>query len=84
MKDELGGKIRKEFAALGVKTFSYFIDNNNEYKKAKATKTYSIKQKLKVKDCLNQLEKSKNDTMIQSGDTQLEEEEKKPNKTKSV
>ena len=58
-KDELVGKIRKEFPELVVKTFSYLTDNNDEYKKAKATKIYSIKQRIKFKDYLNQLEKTK-------------------------
>ena len=71
MKDELGGKIIKEFAALTAKTYSYLTDNNNGDKKAKGTKKCVIKGKLKFKDyknCLkevqlenkiNQLEKKK-------------------------
>ena len=38
MKDELGGKIMRVFAALGVKTYSYLTYNNNRDKKAKGTK----------------------------------------------
>ena len=38
MKDELGGKIMKEFAALRAKPFSYLTDNNDEDKKSKSTK----------------------------------------------
>ena len=38
MKDELGWKIIKEFAALRAKTYSYLRDNNIEDKKAKGTK----------------------------------------------
>ena len=38
MKDELGGKIMREFAALGVKTYRYLTYNNNRDKKAKGTK----------------------------------------------
>ena len=34
MKDELGGKIIKEFVALRPKTYSYLTDDNN-VKKAK-------------------------------------------------
>ena len=30
MKDELGGKLMKEFAALRAKTCSYLTDNNDE------------------------------------------------------
>ena len=38
MKDQLGGKIMKEFAALRAKTYCYLTDNNNEDKKPKGTK----------------------------------------------
>ena len=38
MKDELGRKIMKEFAALRAKTYRYLTDNNDENKKAKDTK----------------------------------------------
>ena len=30
MKDELGGKIMKEFVRLSVKTYSHLIDDNSE------------------------------------------------------
>ena len=33
MKDDLGGKIMKEFVGLRVKTYSYLIDDNSEDKK---------------------------------------------------
>ena len=71
MKDELGGRIMAEYAALRPKTNSYLRNNNNEIKKAKNTKKCVIKQKLKFevyKQCLeanqtenklNQLEKIK-------------------------
>ena len=35
MKDELGGKIMKEFVRLIEKTYSYLTDDNNEDKKTK-------------------------------------------------
>ena len=35
MKDELGGKIMKEFAILRPKTYSYLMDDGNGDKKAK-------------------------------------------------
>ena len=46
IKDELGGQIMTDFAALRVKAYSYLIDNNNEYKKAKGTKKSVVKRKL--------------------------------------
>ena len=49
IKDELGGKIIKEFAGLRAKTYSYLNDNNDEHKKAKDTKQCVIKGKLKFK-----------------------------------
>ena len=54
IKDELGGKIIKEFAGLRAKTYSYLNDNNDEHKKAKDTKQCVIKGKLKfkTKNCL--------------------------------
>ena len=38
MKDELGGNIRTELAALRPKTHSYLMDDGNSDKKAKGTK----------------------------------------------
>ena len=55
MKDELGGKIMTEFAALGPKTHSYLMDDGNSDKKAKGTTKCVIKRVLKLndyKDCL--------------------------------
>ena len=49
MKDDLGGKIMKHFAGLRAKTYSYFIDNNDEDKKAKGTKYVSLTEKLVLK-----------------------------------
>ena len=37
-KDELGGKIIKEFCALRGKTYAYFMGDDSEVKKAKGTK----------------------------------------------
>ena len=50
MKDELGGKIMKEFVGLRAKTYSYLKDNNDEDKKTKGTKRCVIKRKLKFQD----------------------------------
>ena len=38
MKDELGGKIMKEFIGLRPKCYSYLTDDGKIYKKAKGTK----------------------------------------------
>ena len=45
-KDELGGKIMKEFCALRAKTYSYLMDDNSEVKKSKGTKKCVIKREL--------------------------------------
>ena len=54
-KDELGGKITKEFVAIRAKTYSYLMDDDSEHKKAKGTKKCIIKRRLtfkNYKDCL--------------------------------
>ena len=54
-KDELGGKIMKEFVPLRAKIYAYRTDNDDEKKKAKGTKKCVIKRELmfgKYKDCL--------------------------------
>ena len=43
-KDELCGKIMKEFVGLRAKTYSYLIDDDSEHKKVKGTKKCVIKQ----------------------------------------
>ena len=53
-KDELGGKIMKEFVGLKVKTYVYLMDDDTEHKKAKGTKKCVIKRGLmfkNYKDC---------------------------------
>ena len=50
MKDESGGKIMTEFVALRPKTYSYLTYDCKEDKKAKGTKKYLIKQRLKFSD----------------------------------
>ena len=47
MKDELGGRIMKEFVGLKAKSYSYFKEYNDENKKAKSKKKCIIKRKLK-------------------------------------
>ena len=56
MKDELGGKIMKEFVGLRAKIYSYLKDNNDEDKKAEGIKKCAIKRKLKFQDYENNLE----------------------------
>ena len=54
-KDELGGKIMKEFCGLRAKTYAYLMDDDSEKKKAKGTKKFVIKRRLmfeNYKDCL--------------------------------
>ena len=43
MKDELGGKIMIEFAALRPKTYSNLMDDGKNDKKAKGTKKCNTK-----------------------------------------
>ena len=47
MKDDLSGKIMNIFFGLRAKNFSYLIDDDSEDKKAKNTKKYVMKRKLK-------------------------------------
>ena len=37
-KDELGGKIMKEFVALRAKAYAYLMEDGSEHKKAKGTR----------------------------------------------
>ena len=53
MKDELGGKIMTEFAALRPKTYSYLMDDGRNDKKAKGTKKCVIKRRLEFTDYKN-------------------------------
>ena len=45
-KNELGGRIMKEFCALRARTYSCLIDDNSEVKKSKRTKKCVIKREL--------------------------------------
>ena len=53
-KDELEGKVMKEFVVLRAKTYAYLMDDDTKHKKAKGTKTCVIKRRLKkiFKNCL--------------------------------
>ena len=53
MKDELGGRIIKEFVALRPKTYSYLTDDCKEDKKAKGTKKCVIKRMIIFNDYKN-------------------------------
>ena len=53
-KDELGGRIIKEFVGLRAKIYAHLMDNDTEHKKAKGTKKCVIKKRLmfkNYKDC---------------------------------
>ena len=49
-KDELGGKIMKEFVGLIAKTYAYLMDDDSEKKKSKGTKKCIIKRRLLFKN----------------------------------
>ena len=49
-KDELDGRIIKEFVALRVKTYAYLMEDDSEHKKAKGTKKCVIKRQLTFKN----------------------------------
>ena len=49
MKKEIVRKIMKEFISLREKTYSYLIEDGKEARKAKGTKKFVIKRKLKPK-----------------------------------
>ena len=54
-KDELGGRIMKEYCARRAKTYSYLMDDDSETKKAKGTKKCVIKREIifeNYTDCL--------------------------------
>ena len=64
IKDELGGKIMTRFVGLRAKTYTYFIDDGSEDKKAKGTKKRVIKRKLKFENHKNCLEATQLDNKI--------------------
>ena len=63
-KDELGGKIIKEFCALRAKTYAYLMDDDSEKKKAKGTKKCIIKRRIKFEDYKDSL--FNNNTILRS------------------
>ena len=58
-KDELGGKIMKEFCAPRAKTYAYLKDDDSEEKKAKGTKKCIIKCRIRFKDHEDSIYKNK-------------------------
>ena len=57
LKDELGGRIMKEFVGLRPKTYIYLIEVGSQDKKVKSTKKCVIKRKINFEDYKNYLEK---------------------------
>ena len=64
MKNELSGRIMMKFVGLRAITYSYLIDDSNEDKKAKDTKKFVIKRKLKFENYKNYLEVTQLDNKI--------------------
>ena len=54
-----------KFVGLRAKTYSYLIDDGSEEKKAKHTKNYVIKRKLKFENYKNCLEATQLDNKIE-------------------
>ena len=63
-KDELGGKIMKEFCALRAKTYAYLMDDDSEKKKAKGTKKCIIKCRIMFENYKDSL--FNNNTILRS------------------
>ena len=63
-KDELGGRIMKEFCALRAKTYAYLMDDDSEKKKAKGTKKCIIKRRFMFENYKDSL--FKNNTILRS------------------
>ena len=59
MKDELRGKIMKEFIGLRPKCYSYLTDDGNVDKKAKGTKTCVIKKETMFNNYVECLKENK-------------------------
>ena len=64
MKDELGVKIMTKFVEIRLKIYSYLIDDDSEYKKAKSTKKCIIKRKLKFENYGNSFKATQHDNKI--------------------
>ena len=64
VKEESSGKILKELRRLRAQTYRYITDNNNESKKARGTKKYIVKRKLKFENYKNCLQGSQLENKI--------------------
>ena len=64
MKDELGGKIMKEFIGLRPKCYSYLADDGNVDKKAKGTKKCVIKKEIMFNNYVECLKEKKENIKI--------------------
>ena len=49
-KDELGGKIMKEFCGLRAKTYTYLMEDDSERKTAKGVKRCVVKRRLMLEN----------------------------------
>ena len=59
MKNELGGRIMKEFIGLRPKCYSYLTDDGNVDKKAKGTKKCVIKKEIMFNNYVECLKEKK-------------------------
>ena len=80
MKDESGGQIMKKIVGLIAKTYSYLKDNNDEDKRAKATKKCAIKRNLQFRDYKKCLQASQIENKI----TYLEKKENDADSLKEI
>ena len=67
MRDELSGKIMKQFVTLRPKIYNYLTDDDCVNKKAKDTRKCPIKSETKFEDCKKCLEKNETITKTQQG-----------------
>ena len=63
-KDELGGRIMKEFCALTAKTYAYLMNDDSKKKKAKGTKICIIKRETMFENYTDSL--FNNNTILRS------------------
>lgn len=68
-KDEMGGKILKEFVSLRPKLYAYKTENNDEVKKAKGVKKYVINQHMYFKNYIEVLNAYINHTSLDNKQT---------------